>query len=74
MAPIFHKKYRSRKIEGQVALVKTCRTSRIKKRDVQAFLKTHYPDITGYSVRVLNQYKRGSVALITTKDKTTLWQ
>ena len=74
MSIIFEKAYRSKKIEGQVALRSGSRTKRIKKQQVKAFLKKHFPDVDNYEVRVLNQYRKGTVATISCKDKKAIWK
>jgi len=40
---------------------------------VVAFLALHFPQMGAYKIRLLNQYKKGCIALISSKNKKAIW-
>ena len=73
MKVTFDKKYRSKNQKSQVAIIASYRTRRQKKQEILKFLALHFPD-SRCKVRLLNQYKKGCIAIISTKDQKAIWQ
>ena len=57
---------------GQLALGSLEKTKRIKKDQVRAFLRAYFPEAKDVRIRILNRYKKGSLAVVKSHEK--LWK